>query len=69
MKRLDIFWPEIATKGDSHEVMRAHYVAQLVRLEKELNRLTILEHPRQVQDTCRRIIKVKNLLSGFNKKL
>jgi L-alanine-DL-glutamate epimerase-like enolase superfamily enzyme len=68
MKRGETFPEETAIRGDSHEVMQAHYAARLVQLRKELDQLTVLEHPVQVQHICKRIRKVKDLLYGLNKK-
>jgi hypothetical protein len=68
MKKTGIFLDETGIKADSHEVMQDHYATKLLQLEKELNRLNVLEHPVQIFHICERIIKIKSKLYEINTK-
>lgn len=47
---------------DSWEVFELYYLGKLKVWEDELSRLTILEHPIEIQFLCREIIAVKSML-------
>ena len=48
--------------ADSKEVQRLYHLGKIKLLEEELNRLTILEHPREIQSLCCKIIRLKQFL-------
>lgn len=47
---------------DSWEVFELYYLGKIKLWEDELCKLTILDHPIEIQFLCREILKVKNLL-------
>lgn len=53
---------KLVLPADSKEVQQEYHLGKLKLLEEELNRLTILEHPREIQSLCCKIIRIKNLL-------
>ncbi len=69
MKKAEVFPDETGIKGDSAEVMQAYYNGRLLQLQKELNQLTILEHPVQIQHICQRINKIKDNINKVKDKL
>jgi hypothetical protein len=44
------------------EVSREDYLKKIRSLEDALNRLNVLEHPREIQRICARIIDLKKIL-------
>lgn len=47
---------------DSREAQQVYHLARMKQLEEELNRLNILEHPREIQAICKQIMTIKELL-------
>lgn len=55
-----------AVLADSIEVQRAYHLDKIKTLEKELSRLNILEHPREISDICNNIIDIKSSLEKIS---
>jgi hypothetical protein len=66
MKKTEIISDELVIMGDSPKVLKEYYEGKLLLLERELNRLTILEHPVQIIHICQQIISVKSKLKRLN---
>jgi hypothetical protein len=66
MKKTETISDELVIMGDSPKVLKEYYEGKLLLLERELNRLTILEHPVQIIHICRQIIVVKSKLKRLN---
>lgn len=49
--------------ADSKEVLKDYQLGKLKLLEKELNRLNLLEHPREIEIICKKIIMIKERLA------
>lgn len=47
---------------DSPELLKEYYRGQLIQMESELNQLTLLENPREIQSLCCKIIIIKNMM-------
>ncbi|MBC7827345.1 MAG: hypothetical protein H7122_06345 [Chitinophagaceae bacterium] len=54
---------KLVLPADSKEVQMEYHLGKIKLLESELNRLTILEHPRQIQSLCCKIMHIKRLLA------
>ena len=54
--------------ADSWEVEKDFQLRKLSALKEELSMLNILEHPRQIQVICRKIVLIKNLLAEIEKR-
>jgi hypothetical protein len=62
MKKAKTMNRDVMARGDSREVMVDYYNGKIMQLEDELNDLTILQHPIQIQTICGKIIAIKNIL-------
>lgn len=53
---------KLVLSADSKEVQKEYRIDKIKILEEELNRLNILEHPREIHSVCCKIIHIKHLL-------
>ena len=62
MKKVKITTKEVMASGDSREVMIDYYNGKIMQLTDDLNELTILQHPIQIQTICGKIMAIKNII-------
>jgi hypothetical protein len=62
MKNLKTMPKDVLASGDSREVMIDYYSGKILQLTDELNDLTILQHPIQIQTICGKIMAIKNII-------
>ncbi|HEY4150575.1 MAG TPA: hypothetical protein VGM41_16660 [Chitinophagaceae bacterium] len=65
MKKAKTMTKDVMVRGDSREVMIDYYNGKLLELEDDLNDLTILQHPIQIQTICGKMMAIKNMLAGM----
>jgi hypothetical protein len=65
MKKEKTMTKDVMVRGDSREVMIDYYNGKLLELEDDLNDLTILQHPIQIQTICGKMMAIKNMLAGM----
>ncbi len=65
MKKAKTMTKDVMVRGDSREVMIDYYNGKLLELEDDLNDLTILQHPIQIQTICGKMMAIKNTLAGI----
>ncbi|MBS1565583.1 MAG: hypothetical protein JST39_14435 [Bacteroidetes bacterium] len=56
---------DVMASGDSREVMIDYYSGKILQLKEELNDLTILQHPIQIQTLCSKIMAIKTIISDM----
>ena len=62
MKKVKITTKEVMASGDSREVMIDYYNGKIMQLTDDLNELTILQHPIQIQTICGKIMAIKTII-------
>jgi len=62
MKKLKTMTKDVLASGDSREVMIDYYNGKILQLTDELNDLTLLQHPIQIQTICGKIMAIKNII-------
>jgi hypothetical protein len=65
MKKMKMLTKEVMARGDSREVMIDYYNGKILQLTDELNDLTILQHPIQIQSLCGKIMAIKHIISDM----
>jgi len=62
MKKAKNMTKDVMASGDSREVMIDYYNGKIMQLTDELNDLTILQHPIQMQTICGKIMAIKTII-------
>jgi len=65
MKKTKPTTKDVIASGDSREVMIDYYNGKLLELDDDLNDLTLLQHPIQIQFICNKMIAIKNILANM----
>ena len=65
MKKTKSTTKDVIASGDSREVMIDYYNGKLLELDDDLNDLTLLQHPIQIQFICNKMIAIKNILANM----
>jgi len=65
MKKAKNMTKDVMASGDSREVMIDYYNGKIMQLTDELNDLTILQHPIQIQTICGKIMAIKIIIKDM----